>query len=374
MLDDVMAQKLIDRLSGTLNYNVNVMDTSGIIIASYDLSRVGSFHETAFRMIRDKKKMVEVKGDKKMLGTRPGINMVIENKNEVVGIVGITGDPDTVRPIALLLKASIESLLEFELQQQALMSRTSKKDRFFQQMIYREDRDQNDLETLATGLGYRTDSMRISIYVETEPAEIRDEVAHLCKANDRHTKNDMLIRTESGNTLIFLSLKKPSDNHVGYREEVELYLDAVEAQLKRKKIRHRFLVGSMQDNLMMYRDAYLHCRWMKSIKKKRDSLLYFYDYVEEFFNSRVPYMEKHHALDTLIRQQDADFWENYVHIFGTMLEYNNNMVKASKALHMHKNTLVYKFNQIREALNINPLENAKDNQLARQLCYYMMQK
>lgn len=131
MLEEHIAQKLIDRLSGILNYNVNIMDGTGTIIASHDHSRVGSFHETAYHMLREGKKLVEVSSEENLLGTKPGINMAIESKNAVVGVVGITGDPEMIRPFAQLLKAAIESLLEVELQQQSLIRNTSRQDRFF---------------------------------------------------------------------------------------------------------------------------------------------------------------------------------------------------------------------------------------------------
>lgn len=374
MLDDKLAQKLIDKLSGTMHYNVNVMDTTGTIIASYDTSRIGTFHETAYRMIKERTPIVEVHENEKLVGTRPGINMILENKKEVIGIVGITGDPDTLRPMALLFKAAIESLLEFELQQQALMKRTNKKDRFFQQMIYREDRSASDLYTLATELGYRTDAMRIAIYIDLETEETFEEVAAVCKGNRMHKKDDMLIRTESGNILIFYSLKERATEADGYRNETELYLDDAMHYMKKRRMKHRVYVGSMQNELMMYREAYLHSRYLKTVGSANGSILYFYDYLDEYFQSKVPFLTKRNALESYISQRDEKFWEMFRMVVGTMMLYNNNMVKASEALHMHKNTLVYKYNQIRETLQINPIENAKDNQLARQLCYYLSQR
>lgn len=372
MLNEQMAQRLIDRLSGTMKYNVNIMNEAGIIIASYDPSRVGSFHETAYRMMHRGEKIIEVQEGEKLLGTRPGINMAIENKNTVVGIVGITGNPDSVRPLALLLKAAIESLLEFELQQQELLSRTSKKDRFFQQMIYQEDRDASELEALAAGLGYRSDILRIPVYIQTEKEVRREEIARQCKTSDLHTKNDMLIRTETGNTLVFLHLRNTDAVCAVYRDEVELYLSPVKDYAQRNKIRCRYLVGSMQKELMQYREGYLHCRWLrKNLDGGWGETLFFYDHLYEYVQSLVPLTEQHKALAALVEQQSDAFWDNYVQVIGTMAENNNNVVKSSQALHMHKNTLFYRYNQLRERLNINPLENARDDLFARQLCYYL---
>ena len=372
MLDEHIAQKLIDRLAGTLNYNVNIMDETGTIIASHDHSRVGSFHETAYRMLKEGIQWVEVGSEEKLLGTKPGINMAIESKNGVVGVVGITGAPDTVRPYAHLLKAAIESLLEMELQQRSLIRYTSRQDRFFQQLIYREDRDRRDLITYAQLLKYPADCLRVPVYIQTESETYRETIAEQCFGNERNRKDDMITRTESGNTLMFLCISPGENLLSGMRDTIELHMSPIADYAARKKIPCRFLVGSLQKDLFSYRDAYLHCRWLKkNIKEEWGTTVYFYDHLYEFMQSRIPLTESKKAIGTIIDQYPDAFWQDSLQILEAMHRCHNNMVKASGELHMHKNTLVYRYNKLREALNINPLENAQDDLFARQLCYYL---
>ena len=37
---------------------------------------------------------------------QPGVNMPLKFKNEIIGVVGITGDPNKVTPLASLLKTA----------------------------------------------------------------------------------------------------------------------------------------------------------------------------------------------------------------------------------------------------------------------------
>lgn len=375
MLDEHIAQKLIDRLSGTLSYNVNIMDCTGTIVASHDHSRVGSFHETAYRMLKEGKQWVEVGSEEKLLGTKPGINMTIESKNSVVGVVGITGAPDTVRPYAQLLKAAIESLLEVELQQQSLIRYTSRQDRFFQQLIYREDRDSRDLMSYARLLGYPADCLRVPVYIQAEKEKHRDIIAEQCRCNEWNRKEDMIIRTESGNTLVFLHIQRSENLLSEMRNTIALHLSPIADYAARNKIPCRFLVGSLQKDLFLYRDAYLHARWlMKNVSGGWGEILYFYDYLYEYMQSRIPLTESKKAIGAVIDQYPDSFWQDSLQILEAMNRNHNNMVKTSQDLHMHKNTLVYRYNKLRDALNINPLESAQDDLFVRQICYYLLHR
>lgn len=53
MLDSKTAQKIADEVMNSLGYNINVMNGCGIIIGSGNKERIGTFHETAMRTIRD---------------------------------------------------------------------------------------------------------------------------------------------------------------------------------------------------------------------------------------------------------------------------------------------------------------------------------
>lgn len=370
MIDESIAQKLINRIDGTIDYNINIMDENGRIIASRDAARIGNFHEIAYSMIRNSQMLVEVYEDENRLGTKPGINMAIEHKNDVVGVVGITGNPEIVRPYARLLKAAIESILDLELQQKEILSRTSAKDRFYQQLLYREDRDASELNAYANYLGLAADKVRIPIYLQTQHESDQKAVFDMCSGCD-NTRQEILIQTESGSSLVFLhiAMKDPLAN---YRTCVETYLGYLIRTCEHKKIPCRFLVGSLQTELVHYRDSYLQCHWMKKkIPWSNEQIIYFYDHVFDYLQSKVPFLEQYKIWEPVIMQQSASFWKEFVQIIGVMRDNNNNMVRSSERLHMHKNTLVYHYNRIRETLNIDPLKNSCDDVFAKQLCFYL---
>lgn len=62
-MDNVLAGKLIDRISNFTDYNVNIMDENGILVASRMKERIGSFHEVAFDIINGTEDIVMVDMD-----------------------------------------------------------------------------------------------------------------------------------------------------------------------------------------------------------------------------------------------------------------------------------------------------------------------
>ena len=59
MIDALLAKRLIERITKYTEYNVNIMDEKGIIIASKNTSRIGTFHEVALQIIQGEKEKSE---------------------------------------------------------------------------------------------------------------------------------------------------------------------------------------------------------------------------------------------------------------------------------------------------------------------------
>lgn len=112
-LSPALAQRIVDQLAPRLELNVNVMDTAGIIIASADPARIGAFHagarEAAATGAPAVIHRVPAHG-----GERPGVNLALVREDRIVGVVGVTGDPATVAPVAQVLVTTIGLLLDRE--------------------------------------------------------------------------------------------------------------------------------------------------------------------------------------------------------------------------------------------------------------------
>ncbi len=107
------AQNIVNMTMKVLHYNINIMNHMGIIVGSGDPNRINSFHQGAAEVI-ETGKALEIKADQagQLTGAKPGLNLPIYFHEKILGVVGITGEPDQVRPFGELLKISVETMLQ----------------------------------------------------------------------------------------------------------------------------------------------------------------------------------------------------------------------------------------------------------------------
>ncbi|OEO26543.1 CdaR family transcriptional regulator [Pseudomonas sp. J237] len=112
-LDLPLAQHIVDRAMAIVPYNINVMDAQGMIIGSGDPQRLHTRHEGA-QLVLANRRMVEVDEQAAacLRGVRPGVNVPLVQGDQLIGVLGITGEPAIVRPYAELLRMAAEMLVE----------------------------------------------------------------------------------------------------------------------------------------------------------------------------------------------------------------------------------------------------------------------
>lgn len=112
MLSPSLAQEIAGDTSAVIGFNVLITDGEGIVIGSGDSSRVGSFHEASVDVIRTKEPAAHTASQAQELrGVRPGVTLPLVMDGRAVGTVGITGTPSQVRRFGLVVKRQTEILL-----------------------------------------------------------------------------------------------------------------------------------------------------------------------------------------------------------------------------------------------------------------------
>ena len=180
MISRELAERFIENVTRYTEYNVNIMDGDGTIIASRDPERVGRYHEVAYRIIKGNEDIVDTTDIREFSNVLPGINMVIEVDGVREGVVGVTGDPKEIRPVALIVKMAIETMLKYERQQEAIRLRENRKERFIYMLTQVEHSDPAELRNLAEELGYPEEMIRIPILIRLKGMD-PGEVMHFCE-------------------------------------------------------------------------------------------------------------------------------------------------------------------------------------------------
>ncbi|WP_333004531.1 sugar diacid recognition domain-containing protein [Vibrio coralliilyticus] len=113
MLDAQLAQRIVDRTMPIIGYNINVMNNAGLVVASGESSRIGQTHDGALLALSRKASVEVTSEDCKLLsGVKPGVNLLLKHKNAILGVVGITGEPNEIRGVAELVAMTAELIID----------------------------------------------------------------------------------------------------------------------------------------------------------------------------------------------------------------------------------------------------------------------
>jgi carbohydrate diacid regulator len=247
--------------------------------------------------------------------------------------------------------------------------------RFCEDLIYPGYSDLPNMEGRATMLELRFDCPRIPIMIVPHREEHQELVEMMCRESS--TSQDIVVRPVGVHTVVFLRLKTVPSLCGSYKEQVEAYLTPIVSKLEKKEARCKCFVGSIQNRLDQYHISFEHCTWMaRYIRSSYQPycIAYFYDHVYEYLHSTVEHEKFAGIFEAYTQYEQETFWENFIPIAGAMRENQNNMIKSSEALHMHKNTLAYRYKQIRSELGLDPIQSTSDNYFVAELCHYLKNK
>ncbi len=113
-LDHPFTQNLCDVLHAELGLVCSFMGEAGRIVASSDRGRIGSTHEIAQRILQGALDEYSVTPEEaeRSVTMREGINMGIDLGGQRVACFAIAGPLDVVRPLALIVRFCVTSLLQ----------------------------------------------------------------------------------------------------------------------------------------------------------------------------------------------------------------------------------------------------------------------
>lgn len=112
-----LAEKIVEMLHKVTKDNVNFMGENGKILASIQKHRIGTIHEGAKKIMLGEidELAITVEDANKLNGVMPGYNGVVFFQNIRLGCIGLSGDPEKMRPLqqlaAIIVKEEYEKFM-----------------------------------------------------------------------------------------------------------------------------------------------------------------------------------------------------------------------------------------------------------------------
>ena len=374
VLSEALAKRIIEAVGGTVNHNINIMNDQGVIIASRDSARVGRFHEVAYQILNGTEDMVEAYETDHLLGTRRGINVAIKRGGEKIGVLGITGHPDEIRPLVLVMKLAVETMLEYELDQQDYVLRYTQRQQMEASLVHGTFAEDNQLERWAKALSLQTGIYRIPLLFRLEKSPTsgqRQMLTTLLQEAPQQNGQDIVTDWYGKEMIVFKAVEQPV-HQVEAGEQLRAFAAPFLEACAQHGLNAICSTGVYCNKLASYHRSLQRAQWLMNLQQaSKESFRYFYEYIRPWVDSRVPVTELRDTFDFFVMDDYSEtFIRRMLMACQALRKSDYNFVKASQLLFIHKNTLFTWMNDIRQKLHIDPVQSETDRAFWEYLCLY----
>lgn len=378
-----LAQQIVDRTIRIIGKNINIMDENGYIVGTGDRSRLNKYHEGAALVIKNKEKMfIYPENKESLIGVKPGVNLPIEDNNLLIGVVGITGNPDEVGPFGEIIKMTVEMMLQQEFLLKEIALERQAKESFIHDLISGRIGNDNDL-FIARGqiVGYDITLPRVAIVVNIYRFEktaqnslkkysgLKEGEIYLqrIKNDVLRTIRDLFISQPQdivsyigGDRFLVLKTINLQDNTEKTRKKSIITSEKIKnAILTQRNFQSSIGIGEYHPGIKGIMRSYQEaCRaleiWSKMNNKTGINHIanlgisrLLIEISPETRNDFFNYVYKDN--DTL-RKIKPVLWETLQAFF----ENNLSITKTAKNIYIHRNTLIYRLGKIHKLTGLNP--------------------
>lgn len=367
-----IAQSIVEQTSTVLEAPMSITDEQGLIIGCTDVTRIGSYHEATKEVFKAGKAVQyseeNVKGRNNVL---PGVATPILFQKKPIGVLGIIGDPKDVIKYVYLVRNHVEMLLQETMKAESFSLQLKITENFIQYLLHqRHPGNKEELKNYCEMLGFNVEIPRICILIHI-PHQVMETHAHkriikILQYDLFHLINKLFKERSddivtSINIKQWLVLKGVSDQDA--KKIIEKSYEAIESinhflckyQIKSKAF---LSIGRCYKGTEGISRSYQQALKLLSVAKTsslRNDVYSFYDWdvlmnclLEEVNSSFIDSIVENVA--DLIHHPNANV---LIDTFMTFCAEGLNMSKAARKLFIHRNTLLYRLNQINDILKIN---------------------
>ena len=314
------AQHIVNKMMKDIPYNINIMNEKGIIIGSGKKDRLGTLHTGAVKALQSGK-MITITADNR--NVKKGTNEPIVIGGRIVGVIGISGEPEEVIPFCKLVKTTVSLLIEQEITLKNIEKASKKKSAFLKSLL-------------------------------NENYQYSEEIKEAAKEYDMDLTCKTAVLITKMDTPIKMQLKYPIFIEDGYMVIMVQNQDEIQTSIRILTNEYPEMIISVGNYVENVSESYnqamdaLHIK--EKLRLKRDII---------FFNE-VALLVKISKIDIepySLDRRKKEILENNKELMDTLMSFISNNCSVSltaQELHIHRNTLQYRLNRIKEITGNDP--------------------
>jgi carbohydrate diacid regulator len=318
-----------------------IANAEGIIVSSSDGKRIGKFHAGAFDAARERE-VVEITEDDahRYEGSLPGISTPVIRNKKVLGVIGISGNPQEIRQISTLIALTTNLFLERSTEEKRNERRKEIRETLTESILGNSQISRSEFFDLSKLLGIEFQSPITPILVNTTPDNISyDSVFENFKNTGiLDPTKDLLLKINDG----FFFIKSEVGENV--QEFMQKILDKEEdLNVKIIKLASGYELTTEIDlyNSYLVTQAFKSCIYQKKTycAINPDDLV-LVDYSNSTSNLAQSFISNIiKVIDSQTSSWIYDTMEAYLHEDGRIQG-------IADYLGIHKNTCIYRVNKI----------------------------
>lgn len=331
-----LANQIVDTLKSICNHDINYIDMQGKIRASTDASRIGDYHLGGLEAIRSGEN-IRITEEKPGSGMRKGINMPITHHGEIIAVIGITGEVEEVEKYAYLAQHITQLLLREHELDRKMMNRREQTAHIIHRLLNNERIPEEYLNSVlkqnhidsADGL-WQTAAVRVNPRCNSKNLSLLEP-----RISQAFEQTGSCIYTfRYPNEYILMTKGDPA----GLRSFAEKYGDLLRIGIgTREKLTRQHL---------SYQAALLA---VKSLPAGKNCIMF--DELDlEILLAEVSGT----TADAYVKRFLGPLSEEDCRILDAYFRSGMSLKKTAEELFLHKNTLQYRLNRIREKSTYDP--------------------
>lgn len=367
-----IAQRVVKAVSGVLSFPISVSDENGYIIGSTDQSRIGTIHKPSKEVLAkddfmsfDEKRVINLDN------VLAGVAVPLKFDSKTVGVLGIIGAPQEVKPHAQLIKRYVEMIWQDTFQKQLKDLERETIEAFLQYILLHDITNRTRIKQYCEMLHLNYESKYVCIVVD-----IADSLMNRYEwkpFSTNHSKEVLLscvhqaFQNDEEDICAFLNLEqivvlkvvKSEEVYIEMMQQFTLASENLINMLKTYDISNVIIsAGSLSNSLHSVHESYYEAEHLIEDGKKQKGERQIYSYhnwdvllelLPKNIDKRLTH-KIHYRLQTFL--EDESF-EELRGNFITYCEQNMIIAKAAEKLFIHRNTLIYRLNKIEKLTSLD---------------------